>query len=54
MDSFKLRVEVKDADLLGNASRMAEIGAGMRRAVRNVTGVNPNSVDLVAPDSLPG
>ena len=53
MDSFRLRVEVKDAELLKNDDRMAELGAAMRRAVRNVTNVNPNGVDLVAPDSLP-
>ena len=53
MDSFRLRVEVTEADLLGNDPRMAELSEAMRRAVRTVTSVNPDGVELVAPDSLP-
>ena len=32
---------------------MAELSEAMRRAVRTVTSVNPDGVELVAPDSLP-
>ena len=53
MDSFDLRVEARDAELLENSAMISELSEAMRRAVRSVTSVNPNSVELVAPDSLP-
>lgn len=52
LDTFDLKVEVKDPSVLGDAARSAAVSREMSEAVKTVTGNSPK-VELVAPDSLP-
>jgi phenylacetate-CoA ligase len=52
LDTFDLKVEVKDPAILGDAARSAALSREMSEAVKTVTGNSPK-VELVAPDSLP-
>jgi phenylacetate-CoA ligase len=52
LDTFDLKVEVKDAALLLYPERCAAISRKMSQAVKAITGNSPK-VELVAPDSLP-
>src|SRR5579883_2498624 len=52
LDTFDLKVEVKDPAILSDATRSAALSREMSEAVKTVTGNSPK-VELVAPDSLP-
>jgi len=52
LDTFDLKVEVKDAAVLSDAARNAALSREMSESVKTVTGNSPK-VELVAPDSLP-
>jgi phenylacetate-CoA ligase len=52
LDTFDLKVEVKDAALLADPSQTQHLAREMAEAVKTVTGNSPK-VELVAPDSLP-
>ena len=52
LDTFALKVEVKDAALLGNPERAHAVGREMAEAVKTITGNSPK-VELVPADSLP-
>lgn len=52
LDTFDLKVEVKDAALLHQSERCRVLSHDMARAVKAVTGNSPK-VELVLPDSLP-
>ncbi len=53
MDHFTLRVELNDAALLENPTRVTALSEKMREAVQNLTSVNPRQVELIGPDTLP-
>jgi phenylacetate-CoA ligase len=52
LDTFDLKVEVKDAAILDHGERVTELRRAMAEAVKAVTGNTPH-VDLVPADSLP-
>ncbi|GAC1350418.1 MAG: phenylacetate--CoA ligase [Ktedonobacteraceae bacterium] len=52
LDTFDLKVEVKDASVLHNAQRVHSLSREMAEAVKTITGNSPR-VELVPPDSLP-
>jgi phenylacetate-CoA ligase len=52
LDTFDLKVEVKDPAVLSDAARNAALSRDMAESVKTVTGNSPK-VELVAPDSLP-
>lgn len=52
LDTFDLKVEVKDVALLAQPERMRVVAREMVEAVKAITG-NAPKVELVAPDSLP-
>ncbi len=52
LDSFDLKVEVKDASLLEHTERVQSLQGEMAAAVKSVTGNTPH-VELVPADSLP-
>ena len=52
LDTFDLKVEIKDAALLEHEERCAELSRAMAEAVKAVTGNSPK-VTLVPADSLP-
>ncbi len=52
LDTFDLKVEVKDATLLEHAERVYAVTREMIEAVKAITG-NAPKVELVAPDTLP-
>ena len=52
LDTFALKVEVKDAALLSNPERAHAVGREMAEAVKTITGNSPK-VELVPADSLP-
>src|SRR5579883_189098 len=52
LDTFDLKVEVKDASILSNPEYCRALSYEMAEAVKTVTGNSPK-VELVAPDSLP-
>src|SRR5260370_962922 len=52
LDTFDLKVEVKDAAVLSDAARNAALSREMAESVKTVTGNSPK-FELVAPDSLP-
>ncbi len=52
LDTFDLKVEVKDAALLENTQRVRTLQGEMAEAVKSVTGNTPH-VELVPADSLP-
>jgi phenylacetate-CoA ligase len=52
LDTFDLKVEVKDADLLQYAERVKALQSEMAKAVKSITGNTPH-IQLVPADSLP-
>ena len=52
LDTFDLKVEIKDMSVLSDDARSAALSREMSEAVKTVTGNSPK-VELVAPDSLP-
>lgn len=52
LDSFELKVEIKDAQLLEHAEQTKRLQAQMAEAVKSITGNTPR-VELVPADSLP-
>src|SRR6266568_3202263 len=52
LDTFDLKVEVKDASILSDSARNQAVSREMSEAVKTVTGNSPK-VELVAADSLP-
>src|SRR6266705_2174782 len=52
LDTFDLKVEVKDSSVLSDSARSAELSREMAESVKTVTGNSPK-VELVPPDSLP-
>jgi len=52
LDTFDLKVEVKDSSILSNEERSRTLSREMSEAVKTVTGNSPR-VELVAADSLP-
>lgn len=52
LDTFDLKVEVKDVALLAQPERVRVVAREMVEAVKAITG-NAPKVELVAPDSLP-
>ena len=52
LDTFDLKVEVKDAAILSDAERSRNVSREMAEAVKTVTGNSPK-VELVPADSLP-
>jgi phenylacetate-CoA ligase len=52
LDTFDLKVEVKDASIIGNEARKQTLCREMAEAVKTVTGNTPR-VELVPADSLP-
>ncbi len=52
LDTFDLKVEVKDVALLNNPERTHTLGREMAEAVKTITGNSPK-VELVPADSLP-
>ncbi|MBI4639724.1 MAG: phenylacetate--CoA ligase, partial [Candidatus Tectomicrobia bacterium] len=53
MDFFTLKVELKHEGLLNDTALLRKLDGQMREEVRNIAGVNPKTIDFVAPDSLP-
>lgn len=52
LDTFDLKVEVKDPAILGNSESASALRSQMAEAVKSATGNTPR-VELVPPDSLP-
>ena len=52
LDTFDIKVEVKDASVLSNEERTRNLSREMAEAVKTVTGNSPK-VELVPADSLP-
>ncbi|WP_156025373.1 phenylacetate--CoA ligase family protein [Thermogemmatispora carboxidivorans] len=52
LDTFLLKVEVKEQQLLEQSERCQELARAMAEAVKSITGNTPK-VELVPPDSLP-
>ncbi len=52
LDTFDLKVEVKEARLLTNVERVQQVSREMAEAVKAITGNSPK-VELVAADTLP-
>jgi len=52
LDTFDLKVEVKDASILSDSARNQAVSREMAESVKTITGNSPK-VELVAADSLP-
>jgi phenylacetate-CoA ligase len=52
LDTFDLKVEVRDAEVLVDSERVSSVSRAMAESVKTVTGNSPK-VELVAADSLP-
>ncbi len=52
LDTFDLKVEIKEVTLLADAGRVQHLARAMAESVKTVTGNSPK-VELVPADSLP-